>query len=190
MFDRRQRFLYRGERRIELSRPGQTSRQNTKELGIANMPAGLIAGIEHSAQQRGSPRELAALDHRLSFPVTRKDSPKSRVEPHCDIAHRRHTLIGAGDIARQQGDRTHGMVQDPAKREPGIGGLCLFETYPGLLFGLIHMTLQTKHTCQSRPGEHALVVLKQDFVPPVRRRNVVFNHAFEAIPRPAQFTIE
>jgi len=39
---------------------------------------------------------------------------------------------------------------------------------------------------QSRAGEHALVVLKQDFVPPARRRYVVFNHPFEAIPRPTR----
>jgi hypothetical protein len=31
----------------------------------------------------------------------------------------------------------NGEVQDPAKCESGIGGFCFFQTYPGLLFGLI-----------------------------------------------------
>jgi len=69
------------------------------------------------------------------------------------------------------------MVQDPAKCEPGIGGFCFFQTHPGLLFGLIRITLYAKHTCQSRSGDHALVVLKQDFVPPACRWNIVFNAA-------------
>ena len=82
------------------------------------------------------------------------------------------------------------MVQDPAKCEPGIGGFRFFETYQGLLFGLIRITLQAKDTCQSRSSEYALVPVKQDFVPTVRRWNVVLDHVFEAIPRPTRFTIE
>ena len=82
------------------------------------------------------------------------------------------------------------MVQDPAKCEPGIGGFGFFETYQGLLFGLIGITLQAKDSCQSRSSERALVPVKQNFVPPIRRRNVVFNHVFEAIPRSTRFTIE
>ena len=82
------------------------------------------------------------------------------------------------------------MVQDPAKGESGIDGFCFFQTYPGLLFSLIRITLHTKRTCQSRSGQHALVVLKQDFVPSARRRNVMFNYAFEAIPRLVRPTLE
>jgi hypothetical protein len=70
----------------------------------------------------GPPRELATLDKRLSFPVTREDSPKARIKSRCNIAHGRHTPIGDGDITRQQRDRTYSMVQHPAKCEPGIGG--------------------------------------------------------------------
>jgi hypothetical protein len=72
------------------------------------------------------------------------------------------------------------MVQDPAQRKPGICGFRLLETYPGLFGSLLYITLQTKHTCQARSGERALVVVKQDFVPPICRRDIVFNHAFEA----------
>jgi len=154
------------------------------------MPPGLIARIENSSQQRGSPRKLAALDECLTFPVTREDSPKDRVESRCDIGHGRHTSIGDCDITRQQRDRTHGMVQDPAKCEPRIGSFCVFETDQSLFFGLIRITLQTEHACQSRSGEHALIVVKQDFVPPARRWNVVFNYAFEAIPRPVWFAVK
>src|SRR6516162_331080 len=107
------------------------------------MPASLIARIENSSQQRGPPRELATLDEHLTFPVTREDSPKSRVKSRCNIAHGCHTAIGDCDITRQQGDRTHGMVQDPAKCESGIGSFCFFETDQSLLLGLIRITLHT-----------------------------------------------
>src|SRR5262249_28331015 len=108
-----------------------------KELGIANMPASLIACIKHCSQQGGSSRELATLDERLALPVTPEDSQKSCVKFRCDIGHGLHTPIGDGDITCQQRDRTHGMVQDPAKCEPRICGFCFFQTYSGLLFGLI-----------------------------------------------------
>jgi hypothetical protein len=51
VFGGRQGLLDRDERRIELSMPDQSPRQNAEELGVANMPAGLIACIEHSSQR-------------------------------------------------------------------------------------------------------------------------------------------
>ena len=81
-------------------------------------------------------------------------------------------------------------MQDPAKREARVRRFCLFETHPGLLFGLIYITLPTKHMCQSRSREHPLIIVKQNPVPPARRWNILFNHAFETIPGLAEFTVE
>ena len=161
VFRSRQSLLDGYKRHIELSKPDQSSRQNAKKLCIADMPARLVACIQHCSQQRASSRELATLDQRLAFPVIREDFPKSCIKSRCNIVHGRHTPIGGSEITRQQRDRTYGMMQHPAKCEPGIGGFRFFQTYPGLFFGLIGITLQAKDTCQSRSGEHALVVLNK-----------------------------
>jgi hypothetical protein len=112
------------------------------------IPSGSMAAARDDP---GPPRELATLDKRLSFPVTREDSPKARIKSRCNIAHGRHTPIGDGDITRQQRDRTYSMVQHPAKCEPGIGGFRFFQTY-----GLSGITLQTRPRCCEECSIHAI----------------------------------
>jgi hypothetical protein len=146
------------------------------------MPAGLVARFEHLLQQRGPAYKLTTLYQRPAFPVAPEDFSNSRVKSRREIVHRRHTLLGDGNIARHQRDGANGMVQDPAQCKPGICSSRFLEAYTGLVGSLLHITLLTKNTCQPRPGEHPLVIVKQDFVPSVFGRGIVFNHAFEATP--------
>ena len=47
--------------------------------------------------------------------------------------------------------------------------------------GLIHKTPQAEHVCEHRSGKRVLIVVEQDPMAPVFRRDITFKHAFKEL---------
>ena len=93
------------------------------------------------------------LNQQFGLQARCQNLPISRVMGSREVIQHHYSPFGGSWVAGDDRDRKDCKPQGLANRKPVVRSLCLFETDPGLIDGLIQVALQRKNPYELEAGQ-------------------------------------